>query len=90
MKTVISDETALKRISYHVNRLLDNSGMSRYRLAKITEESEQTIKSVADGAHVPRASLLARIAEAFGIKVDELLQPIPASKKSGKKLQEIL
>ena len=89
MDTVISDEAALKRIAHNVNRLLAGAEMSRYRLAKITGESEQTIKSVADGAHVPRVSLLARIAEALGVKVDDLLQPIPGQKKSGRKLQEV-
>lgn len=89
MDNVISDTTALERIAFNVNRLLDATGMSRYRLAKNTGESEQTIKSVADGAHNPRVSLVARIADALGVKIDDLLQPIPAAKKSGKKFQNV-
>lgn len=89
MDTVIDDATTIERIAFHVNRLLDQAGMSRYRLAKITGESEQTIKSVADGAHNPRVSLVGRIAFALGVKIDDLLRPIPAEKKSRKKFQEV-
>lgn len=86
---MINDSDALANISYNLNRLLAAAEMSRYRLAKITGESEQTIKSVADGAHMPRVSLMARIAEAFGVKVDDLLAPIPSKKKTSRKFQEV-
>lgn len=89
MDNVIDDATTIERIAFHINRLLSESGMSRYRLAKNTGESEQTIKSVADGAHNPRVSLVGRIAVALGVKIDDLLKPIPASKKSSKKFQEV-
>jgi transcriptional regulator with XRE-family HTH domain len=89
MDTVISDEEALARIAHHVNRILAERGMSRYRLSKLTGESEQAIKHIADGVHMPRASFLARIAEGLGAKVDDLLKPIPTDTKSRKKFQEV-
>lgn len=86
---MISDAEALVRIAHHINRFLVERGMTRYRLSKLTGESEQSIKHIVDGVHMPRASFLARIAEGLGVKVDDLLSPIHENRKSRKNFQEV-
>lgn len=89
MDTVITDDELKANISENLNRILDQHGMSRYVLSKKTGESEQTIKNVADGLHVPRSGILARIAEAVGVSVDDLIKHPKPIRKSGKKFQNV-
>lgn len=92
MKTVLTDEVARENLKANLARLLEERGFTRYRLARVTGESDQTIKNVADGVHMPRAGLLSRLAEALGVSMDDLVhQPRSTTKpkKSQKKMQSV-
>ena len=89
---MVTDELARENLKASIALLLEKRGMSRYRLARLTGESDQTIKNVADGVHMPRAGLLSRLAEAFGVTMDELVNPkrdASRPKRSQKKMQSV-
>lgn len=93
MNTVITDDNLKANISANLHRIMEErDSMTRYRLAQLTGESEQTIRNVVDGLHVPRTGILARIAEALDVTIDDLIASparIPAQRKSGKKVQHV-
>lgn len=69
------DTETLKRISHNVSRLLAEREWTQAQLAAETEETEMNISRVVRGRNMPGAGLLSRIAEAFGVAVDDLLKP---------------
>lgn len=77
MSTVISDEQALRNISANIRRLLVDRGWTQLDLAERTGESSATLSRLTRGYHMPGAGLLARIAEAFDVSVDRLVNPPP-------------
>jgi transcriptional regulator with XRE-family HTH domain len=73
MSTVITDLDAKNRIAENVARLLAERGMSQQKLADETGENKMMISRVVNKKHVPGIGLISRIAEAFGISIEELL-----------------
>lgn len=86
MNNVISDIDAKRNIAFHVLRLLEKKGKSRYWLSKQTGEYESRIAAVCKGESLCKSGLLARIAEALETTTDDMLRPIP---KKLRKLQNI-
>lgn len=76
MSNVISDEQSKELVAHNVNRLLEKQGHSRYWLAKQTGEWNSTIANVCTAKKCCGAGLLARIAEALGVGIDELFSPV--------------
>lgn len=82
MSTVLNDSEAKALIGSNVRRILEQRGMTKYHLAKSIGEHESTVGRIANGIHCPGAGLLARIAEALDVKIDELFSPKKNSAKS--------
>jgi len=74
MATVISNEKALENVAANMRSLLEESGMSLRELARKTGDSPMTLSNILNAKHVPGISVLARVAEAFKVTVDDLLR----------------
>jgi transcriptional regulator with XRE-family HTH domain len=74
MATVISNEKALENAAKNMRLLLDASGMSLRELARQTGDSPMTLSNIMNAKHVPGVSVLARVAEAFKVTIDDLLK----------------
>jgi transcriptional regulator with XRE-family HTH domain len=74
MATVISNEKALENAARNMRSLLEKSGMSLRELARTTGDSPMTLSNILNAKHVPGVSVLARVAEAFGVTIDDLLK----------------
>lgn len=85
MSTVISNDDAKRIIARNVNRILKERGLSRRWLAQHTGEFDSTIANVCHGRKCCLAGLLARIAEALNVTLDDLLSP-PRKKISKSRL----
>lgn len=70
---MIDTESAKQNISSNVRRILEERGMSVYRLAIATKEPPNTVYRIVRGENEPGTVVLARIAEALECTVDELL-----------------
>lgn len=68
---VIDDEEALKNIAENVAKF--RGERSRYWLAKQVGVRTNAISGIEDREHMPGAGLVARIAYALGVKVDDLI-----------------
>lgn len=77
-----SDEKLLKIISANLSMLKDEHGYSIRDLADITGDSPMTLFNTLSGKHMPRSGVLIRMAEAFRVSVDSLLEPMPATRGS--------
>jgi len=70
---MMTTENAKENISANVRRMLAERGMSTYGLAKATGEPQNTVYRIVRGDNEPGAVLLAKIAEALGCTMDDLL-----------------
>jgi len=69
---VTSDE-AKRLLSTNIDALLKKRGWSRYRLAKESGISEQTISNIMSQLHEPRLSIVATLANALGVTPNRLI-----------------
>ena len=67
-----SDE-AKRLLSTNIEGLLKKRGWSRYRLAKESGISEQTIRNIMERLHEPRLSIVATLANALGVTPNRLI-----------------
>lgn len=79
---MLNDSEAKALIGFNVRRLLEQRGRTKYWLAKSISENESTVGRIANGIHCPGAGILARIAEALDVTIDELFSPKKNSAKS--------
>jgi len=80
---VITDDQARKNVAANVKRLLDEKGMSQSDLARATGETFMTISRVVRAQNVASYAVVCRIAEALGVKSDDLHQtPQKPSRKA--------
>lgn len=71
---MITDSELKANLSSNIRALLDERGISVYRLARMVEEPQNTVYRIVRGENVPNAVLLSRIAEAFSASIDDLLK----------------
>jgi transcriptional regulator with XRE-family HTH domain len=74
MIAVLDDNQAKLNIAANLSRLLDERGMTRYRLAQLTGENQSTLHDIIHGARLPKIGILARIAEALEVTIDDLVR----------------
>lgn len=77
---MITDDIAREHIAANVVRILHEQGKSRYWLAQQTGEWQSRIASVCKGTRLCSAAMLARIATALNVSVDDLVS-IPRKNK---------
>lgn len=84
---MLTDTDAKQNIAANVQRLLVERGMSQSDLAEATDESNARVSLMINAKKCPSAAFLARIAEAVGTTVDELLKrpPLPPRRKNSQK-----
>lgn len=73
MEAVLDDETAVEYISANVKRLLEEQGISQSELARRSDNQRMFISDIVNGNHSPKLGPLSRVAEALGVRVDDLL-----------------
>lgn len=81
MNEMIDNKTALFRISANIQHFMQMQGVSQADLVRKTGENSMNISRTCRGQNVPNIVLLARIAEALDVSVDQLLSE-PAGKFS--------
>lgn len=69
----MTSEQAKWLLSHNIESILQRKGWSRYRLAKESGISEQTISNIINQAHEPRLSVVATIANALGVTTNRLI-----------------
>lgn len=69
----MTSEQAKRLLSRNIDTILQRKGWSRYRLAKESGISEQTISNIINEAHEPRLSVVATIANALGVTTNRLI-----------------
>ena len=74
---MISDDEAKDRIAWNVRRLLEERGWSQHQLAVAVNTNDMAISYLLRAKRMPGAAFLARVAEALGTAVDDLLAEIP-------------
>jgi transcriptional regulator with XRE-family HTH domain len=74
---MLTDDQAKALISQNVERLLEKRGINQSKLAELSGESEMNISRLISGKSMPRAGLLARVAEALEVTIDRLLMEPP-------------
>lgn len=81
---MLTDDEARRYLAANLQRLMENRRINQSDLARLTKEPVMTISRAFRGENMPRASVLARIAEALDVSIDRLLGPPPEfSEKSG-------
>lgn len=83
--STVTDQAAKSRVAENVARLLAEHGMSQQALANKTGENKMMISRVVRGEHDPGIGLISRIAEAFGMSIDELLSDQSRSKNKSRR-----
>jgi len=79
--SIVSDEEALKRIAANARRLRGNRSLSE--IARLADTFPASIKRIEEGLNMPGVGLLTRLANAFGVSVDAMLEkPMKHSKAS--------
>lgn len=73
----MTDHEALNRVAVNLKRLRAERGWTYREAAKQCETYPGTVKRIEDAANMPGVGLLTRIAEAFEVTVDDLLQQPP-------------
>jgi len=73
MSTVITDTQAKTAIAANVRRLLAEKGITQSDLCRLTGDNAMRVSYMIRGIKEPSASFLARVAEALGVKSDDLL-----------------
>lgn len=81
----ITDSEAKSAVRYNISRILAELGQNRYWLMQQAGMTEGSFYGIANGKHVPSLANSSRIADALGVKVDELLTAPPPEKKIRKK-----
>jgi transcriptional regulator with XRE-family HTH domain len=69
----ITDAEARRNIAANIRRLLNDYGWSQRELARRSRESAMNVSRIINEVNLPNAALAARIADALGVKVDDLL-----------------
>ena len=69
---VLTDDEAKRRISQNLRRL--RGELSLAEVARRAQSYPTTIKEIEDGSRMPGVGLLTRIADVFGVTVDDLLR----------------
>lgn len=69
----VTSEQAKRLLSTNIDSILEKKGWSRYRLAKESGISEQTIRNIMSELHEPRLSIVATLANALGVTTNRLL-----------------
>ena len=77
MSIVITDTEAKQRIATNIRSYLEQSGWSQADLARAANTTEMAISYAVRGKTAPGAALLARIAEALSVTMDDLLAESP-------------
>lgn len=70
----MTPKRAKLNIAENLQRILSARGMNTLELVRLTKEPQNTIYAIVRGESEPRAAVLASIAEALGVTVDEILQ----------------
>ena len=70
---MLTDEDAKRNLAANLQRLMENRLINQSQLARLTGEPVMTISRAFRGEHMPRASVLDRIAEAMDVSIDRLL-----------------
>ena len=70
---MISDIQAKRRIALNVRQLLDSNQLNQSDLARRTGERRQRIQQLLAQSRQPTIGVVARIAEALDVSVDELI-----------------
>ena len=86
MQQMISKERLKLNIAENLSRLMHSRGLSQSELGRASETSQVLVYRLLNQILVPNAQDLANIAEALGVKVDELIAN-PDEKSSQKILQ---
>jgi transcriptional regulator with XRE-family HTH domain len=73
MENVITDTEAKYIVAENVARLIAQRGWSQKKLADACGENKMMISRVVRAEHCPSVGLIARIAEALDVTLDELL-----------------
>ncbi len=71
----MKDKVVLAVLSANLTMLLESKGWTIRELSSHTDDSISTLHGILSGKSLPRAGLLKRMADAFGITVDELYDP---------------
>lgn len=79
---MLTDEDAKRNLAGNLQRLMENRGINQSDLARLTGEPVMTISRAFRGENMPRASVLARIAEAMDVSIDRLLGKPPEFSQS--------
>lgn len=79
MNTVIDNTTALIHVSTNVRDILETRAISQRELARRTGDPVMTLHNLLSERSMPNGAILARIAEALEVKIDDLFKP-PAKK----------
>ena len=75
MSTVITDDDARKYVAENVKQLLADRKMNQSDLARATGDTFMAISRVVRAQHVAGYGVVCRIAEALGVKADDLSKP---------------
>jgi len=70
---VIGDEEVAKRLAANISARMAEMDVSQNALSRKTGDAVMTINDIVNGRSVPRAGILARIAEALETTVDSLI-----------------
>lgn len=68
-------QAAQQRVAHHLNRLLDETGWTATKVARLSGITNQTIASIRNAATNPTVKTLALLAHAFKVDVGEFLKP---------------
>lgn len=82
---MLTDDQAKVAISENLKRILEERGHTVYWLMHTLELSSGALYPIVKGKVLPSIAMAARIAEALGVSVDELIQENPKKKSPGKK-----
>ena len=82
---MISNREVAENVKVNVERLLGDRNWSQRRLSRETGDPHMSIVNSLSGEHVPNSAILARIAEALGVKVDALLAAAPKPKRKSRR-----
>lgn len=70
----LKDETAKRKISINLTKAMANASMSQADLARVTGESNARISYYRRGLKLPSIAVSARIADALGMNIGDLLK----------------
>lgn len=75
MENVIDNDTALTHVATNVRDILESRAISQRELARRTGDPVMTLNNLLSERSMPSGAILARVAEALGVKIDDLFQP---------------